>query len=434
MRRPASPPSEPVPVTITRIGADGDGIGLLPDGTPVYVPFTLPGETVQAHLTGKRGDGFSAAIERIEKPSPARITPPCRHFSACGGCALQHWQQESYLAWKSSLLESALHRAGFSEPGKNAIHRAPPATRMRMDLALRRDPGKIHVGLHRARTTEIIDLEECPVLHPTLTALIAPLRKMLANLRALHREGTAAVNLLTSGPDLLLRTDAEPNTADRTTLTEFARAHNLPRISWARGNGTTEPICVLRPALTDLSGISVSPPPGAFLQATQAGESAIVAAILAALPEKLTRKAKMAELYAGCGTLTFAIAARARVDAWEGDEAAIAALRLAAGQGGFGGRVVATQQDLTRQPIQAKQLAKYAAVVLDPPFAGAASQVAEIAASRVPRVIYVSCNPAALARDARVLAQAGYHLVSATPIDQFLWSARLESVVVLTRD
>jgi 23S rRNA (uracil1939-C5)-methyltransferase len=419
----------PITLHITRLGADGDGIGLLPDGTPVYIPFTLPDETLSVRLTGKRGDGFSAALEHIEKPSPARISPPCRHFSACGGCALQHWRDENYIAWKSSLLESALHRAGFSTVPQNPIHRAPPGSRMRMDLALRRDPKKIHVGLHRARTAEIIDLEECPILHPTLTALIAPLRKMLANLRALHREGAAAVNLLTSGPDLLLRTDAEPNTADRTTLTIFARAHNLPRISWARGNDTPEPICVLRPAQTNLAGVPVSPPPGAFLQATQAGESAITAAILAALPEKLTRKAKIAELYAGCGTLTFAIATRARVESWEGDAATVTALRLAAGQAGLGGRVVATQRDLTRQPLPAKELSKYATIVLDPPFAGAAAQTAEIAASRVPRVIYVSCNPAALARDARLLFQAGYRLLSATPIDQFLWSARLESVV-----
>ena len=339
---------------------------------------------------------------------------------------LQHWHDDAYIAWKSEKLRTALRRAGFADAAVAAPARTAPGERRRMDLAALRAGGKISLGLHRLHSADVVDLTECLVLNPALVALIAPLRVLVARLGAVRREGSIIANLLDSGPDVLLRTDAMLELADRIALTEFARTHRLPRVAWAQGNDEPEPVAVLRPPTTSLSGISITPPPGAFLQASASGEAAIIAAVLDALPAK----GRVAELFAGCGTITFALARRARVTAWEGDPASVSALRAAANHGGLSGRIAVTQRDLARQPLQAKELAGFAAVVLDPPFAGAANQMAPIAAAGVPIVIYVNCNPATLARDARLLSQAGYRLKSALPIDQFLWSARLESVVV----
>ena len=250
---------------------------------------------------------------------------------------------------------------------------------------------------------------------------------MLGGLGALRREGSAVVNLLGSGPDLLLRTDAKPDPADRLRLAGFARALGLPRLHWALGEGVPEPIWLLQPAIVHFAGVAVTPPPGGFLQASEAGERAIVAALVEAIPAG----GRVAELYAGCGTLTFPLAQQARVWACEGDALALPALREAAKT--MPGRVTAEQRDLARRPVTAPELRGFAAVVLDPPHAGAAAQVSHIAASGVGSVIYVSCNPAALARDARMLHGGGYRLVSARPVDQFLWSARLESVCVFAR-
>jgi 23S rRNA (uracil1939-C5)-methyltransferase len=295
-----------------------------------------------------------------------------------------------------------------------------------MDLAARRGRGGVVLGLHRQRSADVVDLTTCLVLHPTLISLMPPLRELLARLQAFHREGSVMANLLDSGVDLLVRTDAPLALSDRVALTEFARTHWLPRIAWALGNDEPEPVAILRPPTTSLSGITVVPPPGAFLQASAAGESAIISAVVAALPDK----GRVAELFAGCGAITFALAQRTRVAAWEGGTAS--ALRTAVNHAGLAGRIEATQRDLARQPLQAKELAGFAAVVLNPPFAGAAAQVAQIAAAKPPVVVYVSCNPATLSRDARLLRQAGLMLRSATPIDQFLWSARLESVCVFS--
>jgi 23S rRNA (uracil1939-C5)-methyltransferase len=342
---------------------------------------------------------------------------------------LQHWHDDAYIAWKMDLLRTALHRGGYADVVLEGAVRTGPGERRRMDLAVRRAGGKVVLGLHRLRSVEVVDFAECVVLAPALITLIAPLRVLLARLRAFRREGSVIVNLLDSGADVLLRTDAELDITDRLAVTEYARAHGLPRISWAKGNDEPEPIAVLRPATTMLSGIAVTPPPGAFLQASASGEAAIVAAVLDALPAK----GRIAELFAGCGTITFAVAQRARIAAWEGDPASASALRLAANNRGLAGRVTVTQRDLTRQPLQAKELAGFAAVVLDPPAAGAAVQVAQVAAAKVPVVVYVSCNQATLSRDARLLERAGYRLTAATPIDQFLWSARLESVCVFVQ-
>ncbi len=405
---------------------------MLPDGTRLFVPFTLPGEFVRLRRTGRRGDGFAAAVEAIAAPSAERAAPPCPHFGICGGCALQHWQDAPYNAWKSGLLADALRRAGY-DAVPAPIATTPPGSRRRMDFAVRRMGSSLRLGLHVARGREVVDLHVCPVLHPALAALLDPLRALLAALDGLRREAAVIANLLDTGPDLLLRTDATLTAGDRARLADFARTHGVARIAWARGEAAPEIAAQLRPATVTFGGIAVSPPPGAFLQASAAGEAAIVAAVLAGLPERLPPRARIAELFAGCGTLTFPLATRARVAAFEGDTAAAAALAAAANHAALAGRVAVTRRDLARQPLTEAEFSGLAAVVLDPPHAGAAAQVAQIAASGIARVIYVSCNPAALARDAAMLRASGYRLLSAQPIDQFLWSARLESVVVFAR-
>jgi 23S rRNA (uracil1939-C5)-methyltransferase len=268
------------------------------------------------------------------------------------------------------------------------------------------------------------------VLHPALFALVAPLRTVLSSLSAIRREASVVANLLDSGADLLLRTDGELITRDRARLTDFARAHGLPRVSWALDNGPTEAVCLLDPPVLTLSGVAVTPPPGAFLQATREAEAAIVAAVLDGLPAKLVARSRVLELFAGCGTIGFALAPRVRVLAIEGDGALVSACHAAGNRAGLMGRVEIRKRDLARQPFLANELADFTAVVLDPPHAGAAAQMPHIARSKVPTVIYVSCDPVSLGRDAATLRAAGYRLEKVTPIDQFLWSARLEAVAV----
>ena len=418
-------------LTIDALGAAGDGIARL-DGKTVFVPGTLPGERVRAHLATKRGEALAAEAEAVLSLSPDRVAPPCPHFSECGGCALQHLADAPYAAWKRAKLVEALARAGFPDAPVGALERTPPMTRRRADLALRRGPGGITLlGFHDRGSNAVTNLTTCTVLDPRIVALFEPLRALLKRLPALKRDGSVVVNLLESGPDLLLRTDGVLEASGRGLLAAFAATHGIPRIAWAQGTDVPETAAQLGTCVMLFGGVAVVPPAGAFLQASPAGEAAIVAAVLAGLPAKLPARASVADLFAGLGTLSFPLAARARVTAFEGMTELVTAMATAAGKAGA--RVRAIRRDLDRQPLIAKELQEFACVVLDPPFTGAAAQMPLLARAAVPRIIYVSCNPAALARDAQVLAQAGYRVLAATPVDQFLWSPHLESVVVFAR-
>lgn len=352
----------------------------------------------------------------------------CQHFGICGGCAVDDIRAID----KFGLLQSALARAGFTEAPIAPLVNVPPGTRRRVDLAATRKGTDITLGLHKARGAEVVDMRECALLRPEFLPLLPPLRALLRSLNGFRRAGSVVINWVENGPDILLRLDAEVPLPDRRRIIEFAQAHGCPRICVATGAEEPEPVVIVAPPVQNFAGVAVSPPPGGFLQASAEGETAIIAAVLAGLP-KLTNKARIVELFAGCGTLSFPLAAHARVEAYEGDEAAVTAAEMAARAANLAGRVSFARRDLHRRPLQPADMAKAAVVVLDPPFAGAAVQMRFIVASGVKRVVYVSCNPEALAADAAQLRRAGYAVLSAVPIDQFAYSANVESVVVFGR-
>ncbi len=423
--RPGAAPAEIV--TIGRMGSAGDGVAARPGAEPLHVPRSLPGETVRVQpLQG----GRRVELLGVLQASPDRVAPPCPHFmQGCGGCAVQHWSDDAYAAWKRGLVVDALLRAGLDADCVGPLVRTPPRSRRRMEFAVERVDGGVVLGLHRAHDRRVLDLSACEVLHPALFALVQPLRSALCGLAALRRRGSVLANLTRSGPDLTMRLDGMPAPSDRGKLAAFAAARGVPRIACALGDGQAETACQQQVPMAVFAGHQVALPPGAFLQASAEGEAAIVAAVLAGLPDRMTGRSRAVELYAGCGTISFPVAQRLRVQAFEGDAQAAAALRRAQA----GSRVEATHRDLARQPLSAKELSGAAVVILDPPYAGAAMQVPQIARSDVGRVVYVSCNPAILARDAALLAQAGFRLIRATPIDQFVWSAQIECVAVFAR-
>ncbi len=402
------------------MGLAGDGQARLPDGGDCFVPLALPGETVRAQVDRSR-----VSLEAVLTASPDRVTPPCPHFAECGGCALQHWADAPYAAWKAAKLGEALSRAGFADVAVAPMQRSPLHERRRADLAFRRSTTGLALGFHARGSSQVVALDSCEILDPRLVALFAPLRELLRRLPAVQKDGSAVLNLLDSGPDLLLRTDGPLDHHGRAALAAFANEHGLRRIAWARGAGLPEMAAQLGAVHITLSGVRVAPAPGAFLQASPAGEAAIIAAVMAGLPKKLGPKARIAELYAGIGTLSFPLSQRARVTAYEGSPEAVVALQAASGSH----RIQVERRDLDRRPLLPLDLKVFQVVVLDPPFAGAAEQVGQLARAKVPHIIYVSCNPAALGRDAALLRKAGYRVVAATPIDQFPYSPHLEAVV-----
>jgi 23S rRNA (uracil1939-C5)-methyltransferase len=277
----------------------------------------------------------------------------------------------------------------------------------------------------------VIALSTCPVLVPELVALLGPLRALLARLELARPGGEVEVTLSATGLDLQIMAADLPVLGDRETLAAFAERHDLARISWAPGPAVeTEPIVQRRAPSVMFHEVRVDLPPGAFLQATTPAEAAILGAVLKAIDQA----PRVADLFAGCGTIGLPLAAAGRtVHAVETEAAMLEALRQAARRAGFGGRVTTERRDLQRVPLAGAELGAFDAVVLDPPRGGARAQAAALAASDVPRVAMVSCNPATFARDARLLVDGGHRCLWVRPVDAFLWSSRIELVAAFAR-
>ncbi len=432
MRRRSRPGGgRQVEVTIEGIGGRGDGVATF-EGKPVFVPQTVPGDRLRVRLTSDKGGGWRGEPVELLAEGPERQEPPCGHFGPCGACQLQQLDDARYAEWKRGLLLDALARQQLEAAEVAPLQRVPPQSRRRANLAAVRQGGRIRLGFHERMSRRVVDLQECHVLHPALFALLAPLRTLFAGLLRDGQTAEVTACLTETGADLLLQLPQAPDLAGREAATAFAEAQDLARLSARVADAPqAEPLCLRRPPVLTCGGVAVSPPPGGFVQPTAEGEAALVEAVLAALPEAPGR---IADLFSGCGSFSFPLAARARsLLAVEGDEAALAALWSAARHAGLAGPVDIAARDLARRPLRPEELAGFDAVVFDPPRAGAREQAQHLAASEVPRVVAVSCNPVSFARDARLLVEGGYRLERILPLDQFPWTAHLELVAAFSR-
>ena len=365
------------------------------------------------------------------------VTPACRHFGTCGGCALQHLTREDYRAGKRALVVDALAGQQLDTGCTAELVSVPPATRRIARFGARAERGAITLGFTERAGKNLIDVAECPVLLPAIVAALPALRALAAIVLKPDAFADIPVTFTASGLDVVLRTAREPGGAQRAMLADLARAHGLARLSWQQAGrdrrhvgGPPEPIAVFKTAQMIFSGVPVDLPPAAFLQPTAEGEDILTRETLAAL----FGKKRVADLYAGCGPFTLALAkSGVHVRAVEMDAAMTAALDAAARRAELGPMVATETRDLVRRPLQKSELDKFDGVVLDPPRPGAANQVRELAASKVPVIVYASCNPQSFAADARVLVDGGYTMERVLPLDQFLWSPHVELVAVFRR-
>lgn len=402
---------EMIEARVIRLGAQGDGVIEGPKG-PLHVPFVLPGELVRVTPEGK-----SAVLDLVLEPSPDRVQPACAVFGRCGGCQLQHLEPGAIAAFKREAIRTALAHRGFDDVEILPTRSLPPGERRRVKFAVLRVGKRIFFGFHERRAHRLVDIETCPAILPGLSRLIAPLRA-LAHRLAFE---AATVTLLPGGIDLALDgAKIRLDLAAREALAEFSNAHDVARITAA---GET----VLERGAPTLSfgGTLVAPPPAGFLQPSASGEAALVEAVLARLGEGHRRAV---DLFAGCGTFSLPLAKLMPVIAYEGDAAAVAALGRGWRQGRGLKHVEATRRDLYRRPVEAVEFDAGDVVVIDPPREGAEAQVRTLADSPVRRIIAVSCSPASFARDARILADAGFRLGPVLPVDQFAWSSHIELV------
>ena len=386
---------------IVRIAARGDGVSV----SGKHVAFAVPGDTLQ-------DDGTL-------DPGPGHQVPPCRHFPLCGGCQLQHLTDAAYADYCASRIVGALAQHGL-ETEVRPTYLSPPRTRRRATLRALKVGGGVQLGFNEAGSNRIIDLKECHILEPHLFAMLGPLRGLLATILPIKRSGEIQLTLADQGVDVSLKGVSVEGYEAAEALNAFAEEQGLARLSIDEGFGPEtryEP----QPVTVSLGGVPVALPAGAFLQATADGEAALVASVR----DAVGGAAHTADLFAGLGT--FALAVDGKVTAAEAAREAILALKSSAP------RIEVQHRDLYRRPLDRDELALFDAVILDPPRSGAQDQVRDIAASPVPRIAYVSCNPATFARDAELLVGGGYKLAWVRPVGQFRWSTHVELAAVFTR-
>jgi 23S rRNA (uracil1939-C5)-methyltransferase len=403
-------------LVITRIAHRGDGVAESPQG-PLYVPYALPGETVEAEPVPGQPD--RRHLLRVEIASPDRVLPFCPHFGVCGGCAIQHWAAERYREWKRGLVVSPLRQAGLEAPVEELID-AHGAGRRRATFHAKCGPRDVlEVGFTSLRAHRVVAIDRCPVLAPSLDGAIEAGWAIAEALEPARKPLDIQVTASETGLDVDVRGSGPLNPVQMGALARIAGAHGLARLT-RHGELIAQRTA---PAIT-MGRARLMLPPGSFLQATAEGE-----AVLARLIETHVGNAKtVADLFCGIGPFALRLAERARIGAFDSDTAAIAALSQAA-RTTSGLKPVETQaRDLFRRPLVAAELNRFQAVLFDPPRQGAEAQGLELAKSTVPVVIAVSCNPATFARDARLLSDGGYRLTHVTPVDQFRHSAHVEIV------
>ena len=408
---------------ITRVGAQGDGVGETASGGRVYAPFTLPGERVRAAMAGERAD----AAELLQ-PCPDRVTPPCPHFGVCGGCALQHWAAGPYLAWKADLIADALAREGLKTEILPTFA-SPPGSRRRLALHARPETAdRARLGYKARGSWRLVEIEVCTIADARLQARLPGLRRLAAPFMEHPKSApTLHVTWTDTGLDVDV-TGVERRTGGLSADGLMRAAAAAQALDAARVTLAGEMVYQARRPVVRFGPAAIALPPGAFLQATPQAEAAMGDFLL----EAAAGASRIADLFCGVGTFSFRLAEVATVLAVDASEAAVTALRAAGGAPGLRS-MTCEARDLFRRPVLAQELKKFDAVVFDPPRAGAAAQTAELASSKVGMVLGVSCNPASFARDARVLVDAGFRLERVLPVDQFLWSPHVELVGVFVR-
>jgi 23S rRNA (uracil1939-C5)-methyltransferase len=400
-------------LNIEGMGRRGEGVAKR-DAHTVFVPGTLPGEKVIA-----AGDGDRLALIAVERASPDRVAPFCPYYGRCGGCQLQHWREDPYRAWKASLVAEQLKARGLPHEVSGIID-AHGAGRRRVSLHVRRKDGVVTAGFMEARSHTLLDIGNCPILEPDMARAFDIGRAIGARLS----DCDVAVTATLTGLDVSVRAERKFAQSEHARLAAFVTDLKLARLSV---NG--EVIATAVPPRLEIGKASVALPPGGFLQATALGESTLARLVI----EFLGKSKSVADLFCGVGPFAFRIAERARVEAYDNDRAAVAALSAAAKVTSGLKPITAAARDLFREPLVPNEMKQLDAVVFDPPRAGAEAQVKQLARSKVKTVVAVSCDAASFARDAEILVGGGYALKTVTAVDQFKWSAHVEMVALFTR-
>jgi 23S rRNA (uracil1939-C5)-methyltransferase len=428
-------------LTIESLDQEGRGVAHR-DGKAVFVEGALPGERVACTTRRAKPAYEIATLDAIVRPSVLRVEPRCRYFGVCGGCSLQHLEVRAQVAVKQRVLEDALWHIGRVRPATvlAAIHGPAWGYRHRARLAARYVPkkGGSLVGFHERRSSYVVDMQSCEILPPHVSELIRPLRELLSGLSIRTRLPQIEVSVGEGPTVLVLRVLEPPSDGDAARLREFADACGVHLYLQPGGPESAYPFHPEHPAdlyytLPDF-GLKIRFFPTDFTQVNHAANRVLVRRAVALLDPRPGER--VADLYSGVGNFALAIARRgAQVTGAEASPELVA--RAAANARANGLEHAARFVAIDLEALDAKrfaQLGRFDRMLVDPPRDGAIAVVKALEQAPPRRIVYVSCNPATLARDAAVLVHAhGYALSAAGIVNMFPHTAHVESVAVFDR-
>lgn len=399
-------------INISDLSINGDGVGFY-EGIKIHAPFTLPGDIITGSISGAR-----IAEPVVLEASPHRIPPLCSHFKTCGGCTLQHGSDLFLSAWKKQFVERILHTKNITTSMRSVIM-SGAKTRRRAVLSASRGRKSARIGFHQKSSKTLVEISECHLICPEIMSGLPGL-KALAQIGASRTsEIRFHVTSASAGLDIAVSNAKEISAPLKQEIGAIAAQNDFARLCW---NGQLA--AQITPPLQYFEKIAVLPPSESFLQATQAGEDALRASVR----EIVHGADQLADLFAGCGTFALPLTRSAQVYAAESDADMLKAMQQAWDNHPRLKPLTTERRDLFRRPLEASELQKFDAVVLDPPRVGALAQVAALAQSQITRIAYVSCNPASFARDAQILVESGFQLEWVQIVDQFRWSPHIELV------
>ncbi|WP_416233057.1 23S rRNA (uracil(1939)-C(5))-methyltransferase RlmD [Castellaniella sp.] len=436
--------SEPIlyPLDIESLDLEGQGIAHH-EGKVVFVAGALPGERVLARVTRRKPSFDKARLEQVLQPSAQRTTPLCPHFGVCGGCAMQHLEPAAQLATKQRALEDALIHIGRLSPRQILPALQGPSWgyrhRARLSVRLVHKKGGVLVGFRERGRSYVADIHECRVLPPHVSALLMPLRTLIASLSHPDRIPQIEVAVGDQATVLCLRHMEPLNEADLDHLRRFGADHHVIWWLQPKGPDTAHP---LDPAQTDdlayalpAYGLRMHYRPMDFTQVNPYINQALVARALMLLDVQPTDR--VADLFCGLGNFSLPLATQAReVVGVEGSATLVARARQDAARQGLGERTAFTELNLFEVDADwLRGLGHFDRMLIDPPREGALAVAQALAAlapqERPRRVVYVSCNPATLARDASTLHhEGGWTLKAAGAVNMFPHTAHVESIAV----
>lgn len=407
---------------IDALGSGGDGIARNADGAPVFIPLTLPGDVVRARVAKDREGQYRGVLGDVVEPGPGRVNPPCSHFGTCGGCRLQHMSDSVYAGFKKDIVATALQRAGVDVGEIKDVILIPPATRRRASFSAVNAGRDVIIGFNEFKSDKVMGVPDCRILRPEIIHLVSRMKPYLKNILPPKKPVDVMVQMVESNVDVCFTGRTDMNLRTQESFAEMTNELALTRISVRAKERDAFDVVLARHSVTKtFGGIKVNLPPGAFLQASDEVED-----ILTGLVMDAARGAKnIADLFCGAGTFTGPLSAGRKVTGVDVEDGAVQALRVAG--------IKCHARNLFEEPMTAEELSGFDAVVLDPPRAGAQAQVRELARSDVPKIIYVSCNPQSFSKDARVLQDEGYRLLSVQPVDAFRWAAHIEIVGIFMK-